>query len=183
MSDTQLATNAMTGLGSGRYFGKYRGTVVENVDPMMIGRVLAIVPDVSNTIPTSWAMPCVPWAGLQTGMFHVPAIGAGVWIEFEQGDPDYPIWTGCYWGSPAEVPAAALLSPPPLSAVTFQTSLQNSLSISDLPGPTGGILIKSMSGASIAVNEIGITIQNGQGASIVMTGPSVTINEGALMVV
>jgi uncharacterized protein involved in type VI secretion and phage assembly len=183
MSDTQLATNTMTGLGSGRYFGKYRGTVLENVDPMMIGRILAIVPDVSNTIPTSWAMPCLPWGGIQTGVFCVPSIGAGVWIEFEQGDPDYPVWTGCYWGSAAEVPAAALLSPPPIPAITFQTTLQNSLSISDAPGPTGGIMIKGMTGASITVNETGIIIQNGQGASIVMTGPSVTINEGALVVI
>jgi uncharacterized protein involved in type VI secretion and phage assembly len=183
MSDAQLATSTMTGLGSGRYFGKYRGTVVENADPMMIGRILAIVPDVSNTFPTSWAMPCLPWGGIQTGVFCVPPIGAGVWVEFEQGDPDYPVWTGCYWGSAAEVPAAALLSPPPIPAITLQTTLQNSLSISDLPGPTGGIMIKSTTGASITVNETGIIIQNGQGASIVMAGPSVTINEGALVVI
>ena len=122
MSDAQLATSTMTGLVSGRYFGKYRGTVVENADPMMIGRILAIVPDVSNTFPTSWAMPCLPWGGIQTGVFCVPPIGAGVWVEFEQGDPDYPVWTGCYWGSAAEVPAAALLSPPPIPAITLQTT-------------------------------------------------------------
>ena len=182
MSEHKNATDRMTSLGSGRYFGKYRGTVVENADPMMIGRLLAIVPDVSNTIPTSWAMPCLPWGGMQTGLFCVPPLGAGVWIEFEQGDPDYPIWTGCFYGSPAEVPAAALLAPPPIPAITIQTPLQNSLSVSDLPGPTGGIMIKSMTGATITVNETGIIIQNGQGASIVMAGPTVTINEGALVV-
>ena len=74
-----------------KYYGKYRGTVVNNVDPMQIGRIQAIVPDVSNIVPTSWAMPCVPVAGLQMGEFTVPPIGAGVWMEFEQGNPDYPI--------------------------------------------------------------------------------------------
>lgn len=182
MTDTETS-GGMTALGSGRFYGKYRGTVLNNIDPMQIGRIMALVPDVSGFLPSSWAMPCLPWGGIQTGVFCVPIIGAGVWIEFEQGDPDYPIWTGCYWGSAAEVPAAALLSPPPVPAITMQTPLQNSLSISDLPGPTGGIMIKSMTGATITVNETGIIIQNGQGASIAMVGPSVTINEGALVVI
>jgi hypothetical protein len=54
--------------------------------------------------------------------------------------------------------------------------------ISDLPGPTGGIMLKSTTGASIIVNDTGIYIQNGKGASIVMVGPSVTVNTGALVV-
>jgi uncharacterized protein involved in type VI secretion and phage assembly len=166
-----------------KFFGKYRGVVINNIDPMQIGRLQVMVPDVSAVLPTSWALPCFPVGGIQMGMFTVPLLGAGVWIEFEQGDPDYPIWVGCYYGSAAEVPAIALLYPPPVPAITLQTPLQNSLTVSDLPGPTGGIMIKSMTGASITVNEIGITIQNGQGASIVMAGPSVTINAGALVVV
>jgi uncharacterized protein involved in type VI secretion and phage assembly len=184
------ATTTMNGkndslpqLGSGRFYGKYRGTVLDNVDPEMRGRILAIVPDVSGPLPTSWALPCLPWGGIQTGVFCVPPIGAGVWIEFEQGDPDYPIWTGCYFGSAAEVPAAALLYPPPVPAITLQTPLQNSLTVSDLPGPTGGIMIKSTTGATITINEMGIILQNGQGASIVMAGPSVVINEGAMTVI
>ncbi|WP_266156969.1 phage baseplate assembly protein V [Dyella silvatica] len=182
MTDTETS-GGMTALGSGRFYGKFRGTVLNNIDPMQIGRIMVLVPDVSSFLPSSWAMPCMPWGGIQTGVFCVPIIGAGVWVEFEQGDPDYPIWSGCYWGSAAEVPAAALLSPPPVPAITMQTPLQNSLSISDLPGPTGGIMIKSMTGATITVNETGIIIQNGQGASIAMVGPSVTINEGALVVI
>jgi uncharacterized protein involved in type VI secretion and phage assembly len=80
-----------------RFFGKYRGTVVNNVDVMQMGRIQALVPDVSGVMLTSWCMPCIPVAGIQTGVFTVPPIGAGVWVEFEQGDPDYPIWTGCFW--------------------------------------------------------------------------------------
>jgi hypothetical protein len=165
-----------------KFYGKYRGLVIQNVDPLQIGRVLVIVPDVTNVIPTSWAMPCVPFAGIQSGMFTVPPIGAGVWVEFEQGDPDYPIWVGGYWGSPAEVPVLARLAPPALSSVTLQTTLQNGLLISDLPGPTGGIILKSATGAAIIVNDTGIYIQNGKGASIVMVGPTVTVNAGALVV-
>jgi uncharacterized protein involved in type VI secretion and phage assembly len=166
-----------------RFYGKYRGTVVNNVDPMQTGRIQVMVPDVTNVMLSSWAMPCVPAAGIQTGFFAVPPIGAGVWVEFEHGDPDYPIWTGCFWGSTAEVPALALTAPPPISAFTLQTSMQNGVVVSDLPGPTGGIMLKSTTGATIVVNDTGIYIQNGKGASIVMTGPTVTINNGALVVI
>jgi uncharacterized protein involved in type VI secretion and phage assembly len=165
-----------------RYYGKYRGSVINNVDPNQIGRIQVMVPDVSGTMISSWAMPCLPVGGMLMGMFTVPPIGAGVWVEFEQGDPDYPIWTGCYWGSSAEVPALALTVPPGVSGITLQTTLQSGIVISDLPGPTGGIMLKSPAGATLIVNDTGIYIQNGQGASIVMTGPTVTINNGALVI-
>jgi uncharacterized protein involved in type VI secretion and phage assembly len=113
----------------------------------------------------------------------IPQIGAGVWVEFEQGDPDYPIWSGCWYGSAAEVPALALAGNPASPNILLQTSLQNTIVISDLPGPTGGIMLKSTTGATIIVNDTGIYIQNGKGASLVMVGPSVTINNGALVVI
>jgi uncharacterized protein involved in type VI secretion and phage assembly len=165
------------------YYGKYRGTVVNNVDPMQIGRIQAMVPDVSNVALSSWAMPCLPVAGLQMGLYTVPPVGAGVWIEFEKGDPDYPIWSGCFFGSAAEVPALALTVPPAVPGITMQTTLQNGITVNDVPGPSGGIMLKSATGATIIVNDTGIYIQNGKGASIVMVGPSVTINNGALAVI
>ncbi len=167
---------------NGKFFGKYRGTVVQNVDLEQRGRIQALVPDVSNIIPTSWAMPCVPLAGKSMGTYMVPQIGAGVWIEYEQGDPDYPIWTGGFWGSAAEVPALALAGNPLSPSIVLQTGLQNGITISDLPGPTGGIMLKSSTGALILVNDVGITISNGKGAIIVLAGPTVTINNGALVI-
>ncbi len=166
-----------------KYYGKYRGTVTQNIDPMNIGRIMVQVADVSNVIPSTWAMPCFPFAGIQNGFFAVPEIGSGVWVEFEQGNPDYPIWSGCYFGSAAEVPALALATPPGLQAVVIQTVGQNTLMISDAPGPTGGILLKSVTGAMISISDTGIIISNGQGATILMNGPAVTVNEGALEVV
>jgi uncharacterized protein involved in type VI secretion and phage assembly len=162
-----------------KFYGKFRGTVINNIDPLQLGRILASVPDVLGPTPTSWAMPCVPIAGKQMGTYMVPEIGAGVWIEFEQGNPDYPIWVGGYWGIAAEVPALALAGNPASPSIVLQTALQNTLVISDLPGPTGGIMLKSTTGATLIVNDTGIYIQNGKGASIVMVGPSVTINNGA----
>jgi len=156
--------------------------VINNIDPLKIGRIQAMVPDVLGTTPSGWAMPCVPCAGPQLGFLALPSIGAGVWIEFEGGDPSYPIWVGAWWGSAAEVPVMANLVPPGLAGFAMQTTLTNGLLISDAPGPTGGILLKTAAGASIMINETGITIQNGQGASITMIGPTINLNAGALTV-
>lgn len=181
VQDESLDSNASN--ESQHFLGKFRGVVINNVDPMQLGRIQVIVPDVSTFVPTSWAMPCVPVAGMQMGIATVPPIGAGVWIEFEQGDPDYPIWVGCYWGSAAEVPVLSHATPPGVPAVTIQTVLQNGVVVSDLPGPTGGIMLKSALGATLIVNDTGIYIQNGKGASITLIGPAVTVNAGALTVV
>jgi uncharacterized protein involved in type VI secretion and phage assembly len=150
---------------------------------MQIGRIQVMVPDISNFLPTTFAMPCVPLAGKQMGAYLVPQIGSGVWVEFEQGDPDYPIWSGCFWGVMAEVPVLGLAGNPASPSIVLQSGLQNSIIISDLPGPTGGIMLKSTTGATLIVNDTGIYIQNGKGASIVMVGNTTTINEGALVVI
>jgi uncharacterized protein involved in type VI secretion and phage assembly len=164
-------------------YGKYRGTVQNNIDPLQIGRIQVMVPDVAGFIPSSWAMPCLPLAGINNGVFTVPMIGSGVWIEFERGDPDYPIWVGGYWGSAAETPLLAHMVPPGVNGITLQTPLKNGVVISDVPGPTGGILIQTATGAMISVSDTGIIISNGKGAVINMTGPTVDVNLGALTVV
>jgi len=165
------------------FYGKYRAIVVNNVDPLQIGRIQVMVPDVNGFLPSTWAMPCVPVAGINTGVFTVPMIGSGVWIEFERGDIDYPIWVGGYWGTAAEVPVLAHMVPPAVSGITLQTTLKNGIVISDVPGPTGGILIQTTTGAMISVSDVGIIISNGKGAIINMTGPTVDVNLGALTVI
>jgi uncharacterized protein involved in type VI secretion and phage assembly len=169
-----------------KYFGKYRGTVINNIDPELRGRIIAMVPDVLGIIPSSWCEPCVPLAGPSgppMGTYFVPPIGAGVWIEFEQGDPSYPIFAGCRFGVASDVPTLALAGLPVSPNIVLQTAGQNSIVISDLPGPTGGIMLKSLTGATLIVNDTGIYIQNGKGAMITMLGPTVTINNGALVVI
>jgi hypothetical protein len=67
----------------------------------------------------------------------------------------------------------------------MQTTGQNLVMVSDAPPTpaTGGIVLKSMSGAMIVINETGIYIDNGQGATITLIGPAVDINLGALTVI
>jgi hypothetical protein len=180
-----------------KYIGKYRGTVIQNVDPEQRGRLQLMVPDVLGPIPSSWAEPCVPLAGPTgppMGVYLVPPIGAGVWVEFEHGDPDKPIWVGCRWGLQSEIPLAAHAGNPADPSIVIQSLLQNAIVISDLPPsvpppvmppapPTGGIILKSATGASIVVNDAGVFISNGKGATISMIGPTITINNGALVVI
>ncbi|HEY5151334.1 MAG TPA: phage baseplate assembly protein V [Mycobacterium sp.] len=172
--------------GVRRFYGKYRGTVINNVDPEQRGRVMAMVPDVLGLIPSSWALPCVPLAGKQEGTFMVPQLGAAVWIEFEQGDPNYPIWVGGFWGIAAEVPALALVPPPipPGQNIVLQTSGQSTVLLSDAaPTPaTGGIILKSPAGSMIVVNDTGIYLRTAAGAQITLIGPVVDINNTALTV-
>jgi uncharacterized protein involved in type VI secretion and phage assembly len=168
-----------------KYFGKYRGTVINNIDPEQRARMLIMVPDVLGLIPSTWAEPCVPLAGPTgppMGAYFLPPIGAGVWVEFEQGDVNYPIWTGCRFGSAADIPTLALAGLPVSPSIVLQTAGQNTIAISDLPGPTGGIMLKSTTGATLIVNDTGIYIQNGKGATLTMLGPTVTINAGALTI-
>lgn len=161
---------------SGRpFWGKYRGTVINNIDPEMRGRLLCMVPDVMSVVPTSWAEPCPPLAGPTgppMGAYLVPPIGAGVWVEFEQGDPDHPIWVGCRFGSTADVPAMAKAGLPVSPSIVLQTAGQNMVVISDLPGPAGGIMIQS--GASIvSISQAGISL----------TAPKVEITAAAINIV
>jgi uncharacterized protein involved in type VI secretion and phage assembly len=80
------------------FYGKYRGRVTDNQDPLGRGRIRAHVPAISDKDLT-WAEPCTPFAGPKVGWYAIPPLGANVWIEFERGEPDYPIWSGCFWGS------------------------------------------------------------------------------------
>ncbi len=92
-----------TGMAVRRYYGKYRGIVIANDDPMFLGRVIPEVPSVPGMV-LNWALPSFPYGGPRVGFFAVPPIGATIWVEFEGGDPSYPIWSGCYWEDPLEVP-------------------------------------------------------------------------------
>jgi hypothetical protein len=168
-----------------RYTAKYRGTVLNNIDPENRGRLMLSVPAVLGMTPSSWAEPCVPLAGPTgpaMGAYLVPPIGTGVWVEFENGDPSYPIWVGCRFGSAGDVPPLARAGIPAAPSLVFQSLGQHCFVISDLPGPTGGIMLKSASGASIIVNDTGIYLQNGKGAAISLVGPTVNVNQGALTV-
>ena len=171
---------------SDKYFGIYQGTVMFNADPMFSGRLMLSVPDVLSYSPSTWAEPCTPLAGPTgppMGVYMVPPPGTGVWVMFDKGDVNKPVWLGCRWGGPSDIPPLALTNPPDPNIV-IQSLLQNMIMVSDLPPTpvTGGIMLKSTTGAMIVVNDSGIYISNGKGATITMIGPTINFNLGAMTI-
>lgn len=158
------------------FYGKYRGVVTDNQDPLMLGRIRAKVQDILGDQESGWAMPSVPYAGNGVGLFMIPPTNASVWIEFEHGDPDYPIWAGCFWAT-GEVPALPAL--PDVKVLKTDTA---TITLSDLPGPLGGITIETQLGMTIKMDTTGIEINNGQGASVKLNLTKVSVNDGALEV-
>jgi uncharacterized protein involved in type VI secretion and phage assembly len=162
------------------FYGKYRGTVTDIQDPLNIMRIRAQVPDVLGDEESGWAAPCAPFGGSGMGFFALPKVGAGVWIEFEHGDPEYPIWSGCWYGSVADLPP--ILLAPPYSKLMLQTEGGNSIILDDTPG-IGGITLETAGGQKLVMTSLGIEINDGMGGVIKLTGPQVSINEGALEVI
>jgi len=163
-----------------RLYGKYRGTVIDNVDPLVLGRILALVPAVQASI-LNWALPCAPYAGLEVGFFAIPPITANVWIEFEGGNPDHPIWSGCFWEE-LEVPLAPELSPEDPSLVKVMRSDWTSLVFNDTP-EVGGVTLNIIDPAvdvpiSIAMNTAGIEIQCGVSNILISPEEGITFTVG-----
>jgi hypothetical protein len=79
---------------AGPLWGKYRGIVAENKDPLRLARLMVSVPSLGSRT-TGWAMPALPIFRLED--FSPPPVGSNVWVEFEHGDPSYPVWTGFFW--------------------------------------------------------------------------------------
>jgi hypothetical protein len=162
------------------FYGKYRGKVENNVDPMQSGRVQVSVPAVLGGGRMSWALPAAAFAGPQVGLFVVPPVGANVWVEFEAGDPDYPIWSGGFWG-PGEVPAQPALA----ELKVFRTD-SITLTMSDLPG-AGGFTLEVNPPAvatplKIVCDSTGIELSNGA-STLKLTAISVSVNDGALEII
>jgi uncharacterized protein involved in type VI secretion and phage assembly len=157
------------------YYGKYRGKVENNVDSNNLGRIQVSVPAVLGTGRMSWAMPCTPYAGSQVGWFALPPVNSDVWVEFEQGDPDYPIWSGCFWSS-GNLPVSPVRDYKKVLKTDTST-----ITIDDTPG-SGGIKIETSNGMKIEMTSSGIEVTNGQGASIKLQGSKVSINDSALEV-
>ncbi len=170
----------------GHFFGKYRGTVSDNSDTTNRGRIKVKVPSVLGDIE-AWAMPCVPYAGQGVGFYSLPASGTGVWVEFEAGDPSYPIWTGCFWADD-ELPdqGGASVKIWKTDKVTvridddadelkMQTTSDSTVTLaSDVKSESGG--------ATHTVGSSGVVSELGAG-KVEVTATAVTVNSGAMEVV
>jgi Uncharacterized protein conserved in bacteria len=166
------------------YFGKYRGTVSDNSDPTNRGRLKVRVPAVLDTVE-SWAMPCVPYAGKSVGFYSLPEPGTGVWVEFEGGDPSFPIWSGCFWGdNELPDPGGAPIKIWKTEKVTFRIDDDNDelkMEVTSGSKITIASDIQSESGAKHTVSSSGV-VSELQAGKVEVTSTSVKVNNGAFEV-
>jgi len=119
----------------GRFYGKYRAVVVDNSDPENRGRLRLRIPSVLGAdVVSGWALPCLPYGGMpDQGFFFIPEVDATVWVEFEAGNLDYPVWVGTFWGKPggaSDVPKPADDQSPPTRKI-IRTVKGSSIEIED----------------------------------------------------
>jgi cytoskeletal protein CcmA (bactofilin family) len=156
-----------------KLYGKFRGKVLSTEDPLMGGRLLCEVASLPGML-LNWAMPSVPYAGLEQGFFALPPEGSDVWVEFEQGNPDKPIWSGCYW-EVGEEPAMPELSPEAPELINVLRSKCCTLIMNDTP-EVGGVTLSVMDPA-VAV-PVTVTM-NSEGFAVTVGPMSLLINAEA----
>lgn len=183
-----------------QFFGKYRGKVTENKDPLNLGRIQVSVPAIFGEGRQSWALPCTPYAGKDIGFFTIPPVDANVWVEFEGGDPDYPIWSGCFWGE-NELPKNAKVEDP-VKVQVFKTD-GITITLSNLENNKGltievdkpvvdkplkmvfnadGIELNNNNKTTAKLMAEIIELKNGESSTVTIAGDSIQLKESAIEV-
>ena len=164
---------------SSKFFGKYRGRVTDNRDPLLRGRLKLQVPQVLGTSEV-WALPCVPYAGKDVGFFALPKTGTSVWVEFEAGDPSYPICTGMLWALGDIAPADAIPDVKFLKTEKFTLRIDDAL---------GEVTIENQAGSQIVIGALdvklkasSVTAEATGGKKTELTAVSFSVNNAALEV-
>jgi uncharacterized protein involved in type VI secretion and phage assembly len=174
-----------------RFYGKHRGLVVDNADPEQLGRLKVRVPSVlGGDIVTGWAMPCVPYGGdANQGFLFIPEVGAGVWVEFEEGDLEFPIWVGTFWSKPgndSELPKpndpdgteAGSVQDPPTRKI-LKTLKGHTLQFEDADGSEMVTLVEAVDGHVVTLDANGIKVTDGKsGHEITLDAAGITITDG-----
>lgn len=156
-----------------RYYGKYRGLVRDVDDPDNLGRIVAQVPEVYGEDEESpWAWPAVPFAGQDHGLVLLPEVDDGVWIEFEAGDINRPIWTGFWWAE-GELP-----DPGGTQTRALVTSGGHKLILDDSENT---VQLLHAGGAELTLTDSDITLKIGS-TQMVLSASGVNINNGAFEV-
>jgi uncharacterized protein involved in type VI secretion and phage assembly len=181
-----------------RFFGKYRGKVVSNKDPSHLGRVQVEVPAIFGDRRDSWALPATPYAGPDVGFFMLPPVGANIWVEFEGGDPDYPIWAGCFWGANELPKNAQVEDPVKVQVFRVQGITMTWSNLGDNKGVTlevespvverklkmvfnaDGIELNNKDETTIKIKADQIELKNKANSTVTITADTITLKESAI---
>ncbi|MCP4428752.1 MAG: phage tail protein [Chloroflexi bacterium] len=174
-----------------RFYGKYRGFVVDNEDPEFLGRLKVQVPSLlGDEVVTGWAAPCLPYGGFTNqGILFVPEVDAGVWVEFEEGDLEFPIWTGTFWGKPdgeSELPKPndpdgaeqdSVQDPPTRKII--KTKKGHTIQFEDADDEEMIMIYEAVNGHIVAMNADGIHISDGaNGHEIILNSDGISLTDG-----
>jgi hypothetical protein len=171
-----------------RFLGKYRGFVVDNLDPEKLGRLKLRIPSVlGDSVVTGWAMPCVPYGGdANQGFLFIPEVGAGVWAEFEEGDLEFPIWVGTFWSKPGgegELPKPNYADgseqgsvQDPLTRKIIKTKRGHTIQFEDADEGVRILIGDGEKENRIVLGKSGISLEN-KNNSILMTEEGITVKD------
>ena len=146
-----------------RHYGKYRATVVDNVDPLGRGRIRVSIPSLPGPSTFAWADPVLPVASGASKAI-VPAPGQSVLVEFLEGNMEAPLWTGVF------------VAPDQVSADTGAT-----LDIAIDP-ETGEKVISDANGNSIAFSASGLKLGDANGNVVILSQEGIEIRAGRVLV-
>lgn len=136
-----------------KFYSIYRGEVADNNDPENSGRLLVKVPQVYDfEVYEYWANPIGIYSGFKKGFFFLPNVGDMVWVQFENGDPAYPVWQYGWWRNEHEIPTGAK---PDINII--QTEGGNRIIMNDTDKV---IKIEDPHGHVITLNEKGVSIES-----------------------
>jgi uncharacterized protein involved in type VI secretion and phage assembly len=173
-----------------RFYGKYRGFVVDNADPEQLGRLKLQIPSVlGEDVLTGWALPCVPYGGdANQGFLFIPEKGAGIWVEFEEGDLEFPIWVGTYWSKPggeSELPKpnnpdgseqASVQNPPTRKII--KTKKGHTIQFEDADNEEIVTIVEATNGNVITLNKDGIKITDGANSQeVILDNSGISISD------
>jgi hypothetical protein len=168
-----------------RFHGKYSALVADNADPENRGRLRLRIPSVlGSDVISGWAMPCAPFGGTNgQGFFFIPDKDAGVWVEFEGGILDFPIWVGTFWSKPGgttEVPPPASSQSPPTSKII--KTANHTIELADAEGSEAIKITDSKNSNTVTIDSSGIAIEDKSGNQITLANGGVTIKSSKISV-
>jgi hypothetical protein len=158
-----------------KYYGVVTGRVINQLDPLALGRVQVQLQFIDSLDLSPWARVATPLAGPLCGFYFIPNVGDEVLVAFEQGDPNVPYVVGGLWSA---------FTPPPLPSPLPQISMiktlaQNTIMFTDIP-PT--ITIMTPAGQTILMTEAGVQIMSDPKDVISVTPAGIQILSGTNLV-
>ena len=166
-----------------RYFGKYKGFVVDNADPDKRGRLRLRIPSVlGKDVVSGWALPCTPFGGTDSeGFFFVPKRGAGVWVEFEEGLLDHPIWVGTFWSKPggkSEAPPPGNDQSPPTSQII--KTAHHTIELAEAAGGEAIKITDAKNKNTVTIDSQGIALRDNHGNRVSLASAGVEIESSKI---